>query len=1192
MQVLFQLVLLFLALLISLPTIVHAQPHIAELYSAEGTVELKRNASASWDEASQKDKINPNDSIRTLRKSRAGVLFLDGLLVRLNERTTMEFDPSSTDKANERPVRLGIGTAYFFSREPKKFPRINTPTVSASVRGTEFVVNVTEEQTTVSVLEGIVDCSNQFGSVEIRSGEEAIAMRGQAPVKRILVQPEDAVQWALYYPAVLSISDYPDFISGGSDDERAGVESLKKRDFQGAAYSFTGSSWRSSMGRSMVAYQDGDLEKAFKEIEDLQGEKPAGMLLYLASLNASVGQVAEANQLLGQAERVIDSSSSDTQKHLRASYYSLKSLIELVQNDKEKALAFSDKALEENTNSVASALTRSYVQQAFFDLDDAKANLNKAIELEPNSGVAKARLAELHLGFGDIEKAIELAKEALEVSPGETYPLIVLGFAYLSQYEADDAIEKFEQVLEHDATSGLAHLGYGLALIRKGELEQGRVEIEKAVHLEPNVSVYRSYLGKVFYEQERDGVAKKEFERAKSLDANDPTPYLYGAFLKLSTYQPVAALNDLETSIRLNNNRAVYRSSFLLDQDNSVRTASLARTFNSLGFAKAAQIEAIKSVSKDYTNYSAHSFLAESTGNDLSLAQSSISENIIAALLSPVNFNFILPNPSSQASLNEYTSLFDRPQIRSLVQGAGRTGDRSLFGEVITAGSTGDLAYSLRYNAEYSDGFRESNDDSRFQLFSTTQAYQITPDDKVFTKLGLITSQRGSTSYRFDPYENDPDSGVDTDSINAETGYHHKFGPGSDLLAYFSFSNNRINVADKMVARNPSLDFDPNDEFPPLPFDMTTDLNLRNRFKGYRGNLQHIWKTSYVTTVVGAEGLKANVKQSENSPVTFDEFDLFANNGFLTNADHDEDAISSYAYGTVHATEWLDFTLGADYTYLKLGDGTFFPPFTDEESSKDKLSPKVGAVVYVTPETTFRTAYFESIGVSGVADLESIQPTIVGGFTQVFDQLPGASYSSYAFGLDHKWPGSTYIGTEFVHRNVKTLLPQTSDLFQLDFTTGGIQRTTELDSLNIYSDENAVNSYVYQVLSETLTATLEHSVLKVEDRFFETDIVSNKIRFSLNYFHPSGWFGFSTATWRHQDRDNYINADDATFDKNTDTDFLILGVGTGYQLPHRRGSIVFALQNLLDEKYHWEPTSRDTNPIPRFGAGLAYSINF
>ena len=1191
MQVFFRAVLASL-FFISLPSLCDAQSHIAEVYTAEGAVELRKASTSAWAKASERDKIEPLDAIRTRKNSRAGVLFLDGLLVRLNERTTMEFDPSATGKINERPVRLGVGTAYFFSREPKKFPRINTPTVSASVRGTEFVVNVTENQSIVSVLEGIVDCRNDFGSVELRSGEEAIAIKGQAPVKRIMVKPDDAVEWALYYPAILSLSDFPDFISQGSADEQAGVSLLKKRDYQGAASRFAGNSWRSAMGRSLVAYQDGELERAFKHIEDFQGAKPAGMLLYLASLNASVGQVLEADEILEQARQSIEVSTPEYQKQLLASYYSLKSLIKLVQNDKLEALRLSDEAVSQSRTSVASALTRSYVKQAFFDLEESKSSLHRAVELEPDSALAKARLAEMHLGFGDVEQSIKVAKEALELSPGEVYPLTVLGFTYLSRYETDDAIRKFEQVLSKDTTSGLAHLGYGLALIRRGDLELGRVEIEKAVHLEPNVSVYRSYLGKVFYEQEREEVAGKEFERAKELDKFDPTPYLYGAFLKLSTYEPVAALNDLETSIRLNNNRAVYRSSFLLDQDNSVRTASLARTFNALGFAKAAQIEAIKSVSRDYTNYSAHSFLAESAGDDLSLAQSSISENIIAALLSPVNFNFILPNPSSQASLNEYTSLFDRPQIRSLIQGAGRTGDRSMLGEVITAGSTGDLAYSLRYNAEYSDGFRQSNDDARFQLFSTTQAYQITSDDKVFTKIGLVTSKRGSTDYRFDPFENDPDRGVSAESINAEAGYHHNFQPGSDLLAYFSFSDNRVNVADKMVARNPLIDFNLTDEFPPLPFNMITDLSLKNRFQGYRGNLQHILKSQYVTTVIGAEALKANVKQSENTPITSDEFDLFANNGFLTKGEHDEDAASAYAYATLHATKWLDFTLGADYTHLKLGDGTFFPPFTNEESNKDKLSPKVGAVVYVTPETTFRTAYFESIGVSGVADLESIQPTIVGGFTQVFDQLPGSSYSSYAFGLDHKWPGSTYIGTEFVHRNVKTLLPQTTDLFLLDVATGDIQRTTELESLNIYSGENAINSYIYQVLSDTLTATLEHSILKVEDRFFETELVSNKVRLALNYFHPSGWFGFSTATWRHQDRDNFINAQDASFNKNTDTDFLILGVGTGYQLPHRRGSIVFAIQNLLDEKYRWEPTARDTNAIPRFGVGLAYSINF
>src|SRR5262249_2583515 len=160
------------------------------------------------------------------------------------------------------------------------------------------------------------------------------------------------------------------------------------------------------------------------------------------------------------------------------------------------------------------------------------------------------------------------------------------------------AAQFFDQAVALDDASGLPHLGRGLALIRQNKLEEGRREIEMAVHLEPTDSLMRSYLGKAFFEEKRDHLAAKEYELARHFDPLDPPPYLYGAFEKLSEHRPVEALWDIEDSIRLNENRAVYRSRLLLDQDLAVRSASLSQVFNQVGFAEAGRSEAIKSINR------------------------------------------------------------------------------------------------------------------------------------------------------------------------------------------------------------------------------------------------------------------------------------------------------------------------------------------------------------------------------------------------------------------------------------------------------------------------------------------------------------------------------------------------------------------------------------------------------------------
>ena len=102
--------------------------------------------------------------------------------------------------------------------------------------------------------------------------------------------------------------------------------------------------------------------------------------------------------------------------------------------------------------------------------------------------------------------------------------------------------------------------------------------------LDPNNSLVRSYMGKAYYEEKRDKLAASQLAIAKELDPNDPTPWFYDAIRKQTVNQPVDALGDLQKSAELNDNRAVYRSEFLLDDDAATRNASASAVYDDLGF--------------------------------------------------------------------------------------------------------------------------------------------------------------------------------------------------------------------------------------------------------------------------------------------------------------------------------------------------------------------------------------------------------------------------------------------------------------------------------------------------------------------------------------------------------------------------------------------------------------------------------
>src|SRR6266498_2506795 len=77
---------------------------------------------------------------------------------------------------------------------------------------------------------------------------------------------------------------------------------------------------------------------------------------------------------------------------------------------------------------------------------------------------------------------------------------------------------------------------------------------------------------------------QKELTLAKSLDPNDPSSWLYAALLDQQQNRINDGIRDLETSKRLNDNRSLYRSRHLLDEDQAVRGANLSAIYRDAGF--------------------------------------------------------------------------------------------------------------------------------------------------------------------------------------------------------------------------------------------------------------------------------------------------------------------------------------------------------------------------------------------------------------------------------------------------------------------------------------------------------------------------------------------------------------------------------------------------------------------------------
>lgn len=1049
---------------------------VAKLYSKEGSVQGRLASVQVWKNVDRGQKFEVSDAIKTLANSRAGVRFESGFLIRLSEKTELTFTKEMAD--DERPITQRSGKSYFFSRDSRKFPKVNTPHVSASVRGTEFVIEVKNSETIISVLEGQVEAKNKYGEALVGVGEYALVRSGKAPIVKVMLNPTDAVEWALYYPRGLN-------------------------------------------------------PKSAKSKVDL-------------------------------------------------------ALVELVKNNKKKARELITPELAKGSSDAL--LVNSYIQQAEFDLEGAKSSLERLLRSDPDNHLARARLAELYLAFGDSESAKKEVSKVLADDASHSYALSVRGFSHLVAGDSNAASSDFKKAIEVDQGFSLPRLGLGLASIKSGDLSLGRSQLEDAVHLEPNVSLYRSYLGKAFFEEESEVLAGREYARAIELDSNDPTPHLYRSFLRLSQHRPIEALKDLRTSIELNNNRSVYRSRFLLDQDLGTRSASLGRVYNRLGFSELARIEAFKSLSKDYANFSAHFLLADLYSETHLTTRSQTAENLIGRLLVPATFNSNERSLDSKAGLNEYTSLFERPQDR-VSFGFGADSDlERVTGLADYTYSSNKLGFKFGYAGTDRSGFRENDFRKEHQFFTQGQ-YQLTANDTLIWDAALNSSEQGDVVINSDPFDEDKDVETELDSGIVRLGVHKEVGINGHLIAQVFYNRGdfeRDNLADSsrlgfINVTDGSISLTPT----PFPFTGSVDDSVEINQDLYRGDLQYIWDSEEFSFVLGTSLRYEKLDQSETGSIggiASDSVLSFLSDFPLSSADEvSQNSQRYFLYNTWHANENLDLTAGIVYSEIDLVHNESSAPFVDANFKDDKWSPKLGVMYQLTADTSLRAAYAETLDRTQSGGVGPLEPTFVGGFNQVFDGIRGSEQDFYGIGIDHAHSIDTYFGASFQYREIDLNHKTTSG--GLDIVSGSLVTTEAIreSDLSASADEKQISLYLYQLISEQLASNVSYTWEDFSQADL-SDFETHKVSWELNYFCPSGIFTFASATWRKQ------NEESSSLDR--DRDFWILNTGVGYEFDKRHGSVRLRLNNLLDKSYHYSHIRDEGTINAGLSAVLDLNYNF
>jgi len=435
----------------------------ARVMSLQNQVDAKPSAAAGWSPATIDQPLFANDRVRTGAASRATILYADQTAHRLNEKSEVEVVAPDGDKPGL--LKVLSGQHYFSSRKPKDFGRVETPTVTAAIKGTEFVVDVGEDGgTTITMLEGVVEATNQYGGVSVTAGEKAVVEPGKAPVKAIVVRPRDAVNWSLYYPPVL----------GGADAER-----LKAMGTDGA-----------DLSKAAQLLSVGQVGSAMPLIDGVRQRQPNNPI---ALALASIIELTEDNK--SEAQELAKSAMAADEKSPAANLAG--SFAAQSEFDIDRAAKLAERAAQLDPEDATALIRVAELRMAKGDIAGARRAAESALKRNPDDAHAMTVLGFAELAVLRADAARPLFEQAIAKDPAFPLARLGLGLAEIRQGDLTAGREQMQTAAALDPTNSLLRSYLGKAYYEEKRLEEAGKEYATAKALDPSDPtpwLYSAYL--------------------------------------------------------------------------------------------------------------------------------------------------------------------------------------------------------------------------------------------------------------------------------------------------------------------------------------------------------------------------------------------------------------------------------------------------------------------------------------------------------------------------------------------------------------------------------------------------------------------------------------------------------------------------------------------------------------------------
>lgn len=489
------------------------QARAAEIVRATGTVEVQHGTQGQWTAARSGQELLRGDLVRTYAFSVAQLTFSGGVQWQLSAESQVNLEQAVSSGAASIIVRLERGGAVARWTPDRSRTTgnmvVKTPAGQAAITGTEWSMRVDEDgRTTLVVLQGAVELSNDRGGITVHQNEAGEMRPGQPPSLLRLIAPRDRVQWVASYAAA------PARYEAGAS--------------------------AAAQARLAAAATDAAAGRVGKAIDGLElsirtGEAEAADVLAAADLLLAAGEFGRARAHLesGRLRYAAD-----------ARFDAMLSRVALFDDRPAESQAAASAAIAKDARSAEGWLALGGWAYAEGDAPTALKAFAKATMLNPldasgwfGQGTVSTEREELTAGRRFLGRA-------LEINPAGAGFRGELGTLETLANNLRASQREYTRALIDHPDDYVALTGAALLALKQGREADALDGLLRATLLEPRYARAQMYLGVTYYRLRRIDAAIRALDRACELDPRDPLPYMMLTQIYTDDYEAWRAMES------------------------------------------------------------------------------------------------------------------------------------------------------------------------------------------------------------------------------------------------------------------------------------------------------------------------------------------------------------------------------------------------------------------------------------------------------------------------------------------------------------------------------------------------------------------------------------------------------------------------------------------------------------------------